>query len=92
MFTFVDLPGKPGLSEAVGCTSVSDALAQLRAGKDITGDGSWGCINVYAVPGGYRCLFQRFLRHVDSSEFKYLASVHQWLKDWWPKMKEATNA
>lgn len=83
-FGMLNLPGKPGRSFSVEADTVMAAISLLRSGEDIVAIGEDGCLNVYLVDGGFRCLFQKFKITCDDSEFKHIDTVAQWLTEWFP--------
>lgn len=83
------LPGTDGDVEAVEVSSVSAAINALRRGQAITAAGSTGALNVHKdLSGRYRCEFMRRRQTVDEKTFKFLGAVFEWLKVWFPKMRE----
>lgn len=94
--TFSTLIGLPGIpkreAQAVNVRSVTDAIRRLRDGHFITTAGSSGALTVWNDSDAmYRCEFD--VQGVPQSEksFEYLAAVHQWLKDWWPRLGRSRN-
>lgn len=84
----VGLPGTTGDVSGVRVGSVTAAVRELRAGEAVFAAGDDGAITVWKDDAGMlRCEFSRRMWTVDAKSFKYLAAVHQWLKDWWPKMR-----
>lgn len=88
----VTLIGLPGVRRkkvrAYAITSVTQAVRYLRERQAITAANDEGALVVHLDDAGvWRCEFMRYLRTINASQFKHIAVVAQWLKEWMPQMK-----
>jgi hypothetical protein len=86
----VGLPGCSGPVFSVNVTTMTDALACLGRCRSVNAADSEGCVIVYRDDTGQLwCNFQRYLRDLSKEPAESLAEVRRWLRQWWPKMREA---
>jgi hypothetical protein len=70
-------------------SSRTAAIKSLRdKAKAILAAGDEGSLHVVVGHDGlYHCEFFRYQRALNSSAFRHLASVDDWLREWFPKME-----
>jgi hypothetical protein len=82
-----DLPGVKGERTPVHVRSVTEAVAFIRQGEDVTTAGDAGAITVWwDDENQLRGEFDRRLCPLSKQEFPSVAKAAAWLKEWWPRL------
>ncbi len=86
-----NLPGvHSGVVDAVQVTCRTGATEMLKKGQSIIASGNNGALHVWQDDAGqYCCQFCQFGQPIETSTYKYLAAADEWLRIWFPKLKQA---